>query len=183
MQTQDEPLVTQQATAIISTEPSKLENDDASTHETPNLARVPKPPQTNSTKSNSATPATSAATTSNAIEVNISKKLQPLPEDNSSQEPIPELDLISIVKISERIELNLGIPFTIDVQPDTRYTLQYLTQCVSLQYPDLNVKSYNYVSTFSLIGYDILCIHAALLYNYLTSAISGHSTLESTQQI
>ncbi|CAH1106886.1 unnamed protein product [Psylliodes chrysocephalus] len=164
MQTPDESSVTQEATKLLSTEPSKLKLDTASYHETPNLALIPKPIKTNSTKSKSTNPATSATTTANAIEVSISKNLQPLPEDSSAKEPTPEVDLISILKISERLELNLGIPFTIDVQPDTRYTLQYLTQCVSLQYPDLNVKSYNYVSTFSLIGYDIVCIHAALLY-------------------
>lgn len=164
MFTNDEPNVTQNATSIISTEPSQLKADNVSTPATPPLALVPKLPPTPSTKPNSVITAPPVSMTANAIATSISKKLQPIPEDSSSKEPVPEIDLISILKISERIELNLGIPFTIDVQPDTRYTLQYLTQCVSLQYPDLNVKSYNYVSTFSLIGYDILCIHAALLY-------------------
>ncbi|CAH1106745.1 unnamed protein product [Psylliodes chrysocephalus] len=115
---------------LLSTEPSKLKLDAASYHETPNLALIPKPIKANSTKSNSANPATSATTTANAIEVSISRKLQPLPEDSSAKEPTPEVDLISILKISERLELNLGIPFTIVVQPDTRYNLQYLTQCI-----------------------------------------------------
>lgn len=77
--------------------------------------------------------------------------------------PTPSIknDFFRRLDIPSRIEIDSGLPFTIDVQPDFRYPFNYIAYNISSQYPDLSVKEFPFVSTFTLIAYQQI-LHAAV---------------------
>lgn len=53
---------------------------------------------------------------------------------------------------AERIEVDYGYDMQIDVQPDMRFAIQYITFTTTLEYPDLDIKGYSYISLPTLVG-------------------------------
>ncbi|KAF6207350.1 hypothetical protein GE061_018591 [Apolygus lucorum] len=83
-------------------------------------------------------------------------------------EPRPQLktsDFFQRLNIQTSVEIDQGIDFTIDVQPDTRFPVAYIMYNITALYPDLETKGFPYVSTLSLAGYCLTLLYGQLLLN------------------
>lgn len=74
--------------------------------------------------------------------------------------------------VSQRIEIDHGSPFEIDVQPDMRFATQYLMFTTSKEYPSLEVKEFPYCSLPSLVAYKL----ALFVGHHLISDITCKAT-------
>lgn len=93
----------------------------------------------------------------------LAEKLQPIVIQPESVAPPPKSDYFSCLNIASKIQVNSGSQFTIDVQPDFRFPLYYMIYNTIAQYPSLDVKSFPYVSPFSLIAYQQFLLTGHLL--------------------
>lgn len=124
-------------------------------------------------------PSTSQAyTNKNLTALNtIEQKLTP--DITTPAAPTPKLlgSLLSKLALSKRIEVDRGTKFIIDVQPDSRFFTYYAMFTTAEMFPDLDVKGFPYVSTFSLIGYRLVMLHSYMLINdlYKRGQKSHHS--------
>lgn len=93
----------------------------------------------------------------------LAKKLQPLIVTPEATPPPIDTDFFKRLNMAAKIESNTGSHFVIDVQPDLRFPLYYFIYNVEQIFPELDVRSFPYVSPFSLIAYDQILLIAHLL--------------------
>lgn len=98
----------------------------------------------------------------------ISKKNNTAVELPETPEVKPTSKFYALLNTSERIEIDYGSDFQIEVQPDMRYVAQYLMFTTSHEYAELEIKGYPYVSLPSLVAYKLTIFIGHFLISDLT---------------
>ncbi|KAK9873284.1 hypothetical protein WA026_021773 [Henosepilachna vigintioctopunctata] len=99
----------------------------------------------------------------------LAKRYNPTYGPGPTLQPAKKSSYSEKLDVPVRMELDHGTSHIVDVQRDLRFPFQYSTYCITERYPEVNVKSHPFISTFKLTAYDQLILIAYVLICYTYS--------------